>query len=59
MNQLETLLFLEGNWHGEGHGPYGLYEFEIRVQPRGRWLLLTGGGRWFVFLYQRPGGKYD
>lgn len=41
MNPLEPLLILEGTWHGEGQGPYGPYEFETRVESRGRWLLLT------------------
>lgn len=38
---LDSLLFLQGTWHGEGKGPYGAYEFETKVERRGRWLLLT------------------
>jgi len=41
VNPLDSLLFLEGTWHGEGKGPYGAYEFETKVLRRGRWLLLT------------------
>ncbi len=37
---LQPMLFLEGIWHGEGAGPYGAYDFETRVERRGRWLLL-------------------
>lgn len=39
--KLAPLMFLEGSWRGEGRGPYGPYEFEIRVEQRGRWLLMT------------------
>jgi hypothetical protein len=38
---LQPLLFLDGTWHGEGKGPCGAYEFETKVERRGRWLLLT------------------
>ena len=40
-NPLEPLLFLEGDWHGNGQGPYGPYEFNMHVESRGRWMLLT------------------
>jgi hypothetical protein len=40
-DRLEPLMFLAGMWHGEGKGPYGPYEFETRVERRGRWLLMT------------------
>jgi ketosteroid isomerase-like protein len=30
---------LEGTWHGAGEGPYGPYEFEERIERRGRWLV--------------------
>jgi hypothetical protein len=43
---LQPVLFLEGAWHGEGKGPYGAYDFETKVERRGRWLLLTSN----VFL---------
>jgi hypothetical protein len=38
---LQPLLFLEGTWHGDGKGPHGPYDFDFRVERRGRWLLLT------------------
>ena len=41
MDQLQPLMFLEGEWHGKGQGPYGPYEFEAHVTVRGRWLLMT------------------
>ena len=39
--KLAPLLFLAGNWDGEGRGPYGPYKLEAKVEQRGRWLLLT------------------
>ena len=39
--ELAPLMFLEGNWKGEGVGPYGPYQLEAIVELRGRWLLLT------------------
>lgn len=39
--KLAPLLFLEGDWRGEGRGPYGPYALEARVEQRGRWLLMT------------------
>ena len=39
--KLAPLLFLEGSWRGEGRGPYGPYKLEIRVEQRGRWMLMT------------------
>lgn len=38
---LQALSFLEGEWHGEGKSPYGPYEFEVKNERRGRWLLAT------------------
>src|SRR5436190_23540661 len=40
-DQLKPLLFLQGDWSGEGIGPYGPYKLEAKVERRGRWLLLT------------------
>ncbi len=39
--KLAPLMFLEGQWEGEGVGPYGPYQLEAKVELRGRWLLLT------------------
>jgi hypothetical protein len=41
MTALEPLMFLVGDWHGEGQGPWGPYDFETSVEVKGRWLLLT------------------
>jgi hypothetical protein len=38
---MQALSFLEGEWHGEGKSPYGPYEFEVKNERRGRWLLAT------------------
>jgi hypothetical protein len=38
--RLAPLHFLEGNWQGEGRGPYGPYKLEAHVERRGRWLLM-------------------
>ncbi len=42
VDPLESVRFLEGDWHGDGQGPYGPYDFETSAEFRGRWLLLTG-----------------
>jgi hypothetical protein len=39
--ELAPLLFLEGEWQGEGRGPFGPYRLAARVERRGRWLLMT------------------
>lgn len=41
MNELKPLMFLEGDWHGTGQGPYGPYGSETHVESRGRWMLIT------------------
>jgi hypothetical protein len=40
-DSMQALSFLEGEWHGEGKSPYGPYEFEVKNERRGRWLLAT------------------
>jgi hypothetical protein len=39
--RLAPLRFLEGEWQGEGRGPFGPYRLAARVERRGRWLLMT------------------
>jgi hypothetical protein len=41
MKALEPLMFLVGDWHGEGEGPWGPYDFATHVEVKGRWVLLT------------------
>jgi hypothetical protein len=38
---LQPLRFLAGEWHSDGHGPYGPYALDAVAEIRGRWLLLT------------------
>ena len=38
---LKPLLFLVGEWKGQGKGPYGPFDTEGRFERRGRWLLYT------------------
>jgi hypothetical protein len=41
VDALQPLRFLTGEWHSDGHGPYGPYALDALAQIRGRWLLLT------------------
>src|SRR5262245_47487441 len=43
--RLAPLKFMEGDWEGNGKGPYGPYKVETHVERRGRWLLMTSAIR--------------
>lgn len=40
MKKLEPLGMLKGNWSGKGKGTYGPFTAIMKVEERGRWLLM-------------------
>ena len=40
MKELEPLGMLKGNWSGKGKGTYGPFTATMKVEERGRWLLM-------------------